>query len=331
MLSGKKADIYLNSEVPQESSVPAFNKHYAIILLLGVVVFFFLSNLTIRYLWIENGRSKNDFAVFILWPVIGLYLMLLCPMVFLRTKPRLAVFDCNWFRWTRSELIRLPLLVIGMPLVVIIVVALARILHLPINANILLWSNHSIVFFIWVTIRTTLLGPVIEEVFWRGYVQGTMARTFRPRTAVLGQALLFGLLHFFSPVLGMVKAFLMGLMFGAWRYKRKTLLPIIIMHVASNSVAVAIGWSHWFATPPLAMMPHHPAEPLVELRHLNCTYTHNANDGHCEGQPLHTAILDSIDNGRPEYDTENAVNICNLIGEPDVPKSVFPHPDSSTL
>lgn len=241
MHSGKIGDTYVTGEVTQESSISRdFNKRYAVILLLVVIVLVHLPSLISRTIWVEDNWSRNDYVFCIFLPVLGLYLMILSPIILLRTNPRLTAFDCAWFRWTRSELIRFPLLVLGVLLVIIVIYAFVHIVHSSKSSHIYLRSNHNLAFWIWVMITTTLLSPVIEEVFWRGYVQGTLERAFRPWISILLQAILFGLTHF-GPT-DMLRACLIGLVFGIWRYKRNTLLPIIIMHVINNSVAFAIRW-----------------------------------------------------------------------------------------
>jgi membrane protease YdiL (CAAX protease family) len=238
----------VNDEVSKKSSTRRdFNKRCAIILLFAVIAFVHLPSLITKSLWIEEGRSKNDIVAHILLPCIQFYLMLLCLTVLLWTKPKLIAFDCTWFRWNRSEFIRLPLLVLGVLLIGILVIALAHILHSQISTHSLLCSNrHNTVFWLWLVIRITLLSPIIEEVFWRGYVQSTMTRALGAWVGVIGQAILFGMLHFYYPLLGMVQTCLLGLVFGIWCHKRKTLLPVIIMHVARNSLAITVAWSKWF-------------------------------------------------------------------------------------
>jgi len=236
--------LYMTGEpLKNFSATREFSKGYTILLLLVVIVFVNLPYSILIRLWVEDGRAKNDFVVFTFLPVLVLYLMILCPIVLIRTKPRLAAFDCIWFRWTRSELIMFSLLVLGM-ILIILIIAVGKFYHiLPLRkkADYLPWNFPSILFLIWMLIRTTLISPVVEEVFWRGYVQSTLVRTFRPWIAIPGQALFFGLLHFSNPISCPVNATLIALLFGVWCYKRKTLLPVIIIHIVNNLVAITIG------------------------------------------------------------------------------------------
>ena len=227
----------MNDEVSQESSTPSdFSKRYALTLLLVVIAFVHLPSVISRGFWIEDGNSKNDSVIFVVWPCLKLYLMLVCPILLVHIKPEIATFDCIWFRWKRSELVRLPLLMLCMLLIAAASYILFGILHLPKGFSLSLQSDHNSLFWIWTVTRIILLGPVVEEIFWRGYVQGTLSRVTHPWIAILGQALLFGLLHF-RPMAGTLQMCLIGLVFGIWCHKRKTLLPVIIMHIVNNSVA----------------------------------------------------------------------------------------------
>lgn len=232
----------MNDEISKVSSVQCdFNKRYAIILLFALIIFVHSPNLITKSLWVEEGRIKNDFVAHILLPCVQYYLMLLCPIVLLRIKPELIAFDCIWLRWTRSEIIRLPLLVLGILLGSIVVITLSLLLNLPVKYDFLLWNNyHNKAFWFWLVIRPIFLSPVFEEVFWRGFVQSTITRALGAWVGVLGQALLFGLLHIYKPFLGIVNACIVGLVFGIWRHNRKTLLPIIIMHILRNLAAIIV-------------------------------------------------------------------------------------------
>jgi len=227
-------------EASQEPSIsPAFNRRHALIFLLTVITLVHLPSIIARSLWIEHGVSKNDFVTVVVWPCLSIYIMLLYPILLIHIRPEVATFNCVWFRWKRSEFVRLPLLMIGMFLVASVSYVLFGILRLPKDTGWLPLSEHNKLFWTWMAIRIALLGPVAEEVFWRGYVQSTLSRISRPWIAIIGQALLFGLLHL-RPIAGTVQMCSLGLIFGIWSHKQKTLLPIIIAHIANNSIIVAL-------------------------------------------------------------------------------------------
>ena len=80
-------------------------------------------------------------------------------------------------------------------------------------------------------------GPLLEEVLFRGAIQGLFMRYFgRPWPAILLSALVFGVFHM-NPV-QIVYATLLGIVFGWIYYRTGSLLSVIVGHVLNNSFAV---------------------------------------------------------------------------------------------
>ncbi|MBW1939730.1 MAG: CPBP family intramembrane metalloprotease [Deltaproteobacteria bacterium] len=79
------------------------------------------------------------------------------------------------------------------------------------------------------------MAPIIEEIFWRGYVQGVLERTISRSIAVFGQAFLFALLHMVG-IAGRFRVFVIGLILGFWRCRKRTLIPLIVAHMVYNSL-----------------------------------------------------------------------------------------------
>ena len=81
------------------------------------------------------------------------------------------------------------------------------------------------------------LAPLLEEVFFRGAIQGVLMRFFgRPWPAIIVAALVFGIIHW-NPV-QVVYATLFGLVLGWIYYRTGSLLSVIVGHVLNNSLAV---------------------------------------------------------------------------------------------
>ena len=81
------------------------------------------------------------------------------------------------------------------------------------------------------------IGPgVAEEVFFRGLVQGSLARVLPTALAVLGAAGVFGLAHG-DPVQGPVTA-LLALYLGAVAAAARSIRPAMACHVTNNLLAV---------------------------------------------------------------------------------------------
>ncbi len=82
-----------------------------------------------------------------------------------------------------------------------------------------------------------VLAPVLEEVLFRGAIQGALMRFYgRPWPAIITAALVFGIFHW-NPV-QVVCATLLGIVFGWIYYRTGSLLSVIVGHVLNNSFAV---------------------------------------------------------------------------------------------
>ena len=92
------------------------------------------------------------------------------------------------------------------------------------------------------TIMLTLIAPLAEEIFWRGYIQSLLHKIFKWRAAILIQAFLFALVHigYFFP--GKLNIFFLGLVLGIWRWRKKTMIPLIVTHMALNSFSCYFLW-----------------------------------------------------------------------------------------
>lgn len=84
-------------------------------------------------------------------------------------------------------------------------------------------------------ITISVFAPLLEEVLFRGAIQGYMMRHFKPWTAIICSALVFGIIHM-NPV-QVVYATLLGVILGWIYYRTGSLLPVILGHVLNNSIA----------------------------------------------------------------------------------------------
>jgi membrane protease YdiL (CAAX protease family) len=84
-----------------------------------------------------------------------------------------------------------------------------------------------------------LLGPVFEEILFRGTITKVLLKQYSPLKAIIISALIFGIIHW-NPV-----QILGGGIFGlllAWMYYRTgSLLPGIFVHIINNSLSVFLG------------------------------------------------------------------------------------------
>lgn len=84
-------------------------------------------------------------------------------------------------------------------------------------------------------ITISLLAPLLEEVMFRGAIQGHIMRNYNPWCGIICAALAFGIFHF-NPIQS-VYATLIGFIFGWIYYRTGSLLSVIVGHVLNNSMA----------------------------------------------------------------------------------------------
>lgn len=87
-------------------------------------------------------------------------------------------------------------------------------------------------------IYTAVLGPITEELAFRGLSLGYFQKSVTFAWANIFQALLFGMIH--GNLIQFVYAFLLGLLFGFIAHRTGSLLVTIILHVCFNSLSFVI-------------------------------------------------------------------------------------------
>jgi len=86
-------------------------------------------------------------------------------------------------------------------------------------------------------IGAALIGPICEEIIFRGVILEGLAKKYSPTKAIVFGALIFGIIHL-QP-LQVINAFFLGLALG-WIYLRtQSLWVCIIAHVLYNAIALS--------------------------------------------------------------------------------------------
>jgi len=104
----------------------------------------------------------------------------------------------------------------------------------------LLSSTQSLEFWIYMAVSSFGLVPIVEELFFRGYVQTRLGEAFGAPAAIAMTALLFTLSHrqYFllsAMGIGMLLSLLAGSLFAGYtRYRFGTLLPGVLAHAIGN-------------------------------------------------------------------------------------------------
>ena len=87
-------------------------------------------------------------------------------------------------------------------------------------------------------ISVAIVTPIAEELMFRGYILDSIRRIHGDWPAIIGSALLFGLVHIDPFIVG--QAFIGGVIYGWIRIKTGSLLPSIACHVMWNIMALSL-------------------------------------------------------------------------------------------
>ena len=163
------------------------------------------------------------------------------PFLLARMAPKAAGFDTQWLPSSRRHWVwflgMILLLAVARGLVAALAVAFvghrspARFVG-PVTPITVVFTG----------IVMVIVVPVAEEIFFRGYFLEQLRKLTRSGTAVLIQAVLFGFFHLYtrglftsSALIDSLNAFLIGVIFGAWRIRFRSLLPLMIAHALCNA------------------------------------------------------------------------------------------------
>jgi membrane protease YdiL (CAAX protease family) len=86
-----------------------------------------------------------------------------------------------------------------------------------------------------IALGVTAVGPLLEEVLFRGAIFGPMRKMYEPLQVVLLTALYFALAHILQPR-GVLPIFLIGILLGYLRVASGSMLPSAMLHMSFNAV-----------------------------------------------------------------------------------------------
>jgi uncharacterized protein len=87
-----------------------------------------------------------------------------------------------------------------------------------------------------IAVTAVLVAPVVEELFFRGLLQRSLARRFGPAAAIAASSVLFGLAHF--EALQLPALILFGVVLGGLAHWTGRLGPGIVAHATFNALTV---------------------------------------------------------------------------------------------
>jgi membrane protease YdiL (CAAX protease family) len=93
---------------------------------------------------------------------------------------------------------------------------------------------------VWLLISGVVVAPVVEEIFFRGFVYAGLRQRFDWKTAAVLSAFLFALVHLQPAMIPPI--FILGLIFAYLYHRSQSIWPAIIMHVSTNALALGAAY-----------------------------------------------------------------------------------------
>ncbi|MCB2286635.1 CPBP family intramembrane metalloprotease [Clostridium algidicarnis] len=87
-------------------------------------------------------------------------------------------------------------------------------------------------------LEITLIGPIIEEILFRGIILNGLLKKYSPAKAILFSSLLFSLIHGNLPQ--MFNALFFGILLGLIYIKTKSLYAVIFTHIIANTLSIIL-------------------------------------------------------------------------------------------
>jgi membrane protease YdiL (CAAX protease family) len=103
--------------------------------------------------------------------------------------------------------------------------------------NAVLFTARSDPEFLWLVFVVAFTPAVCEEIFFRGIVQRSLERVIGWKSVIL-VGFIFGLFH--MQPLGLVSLSILGMLFGYFFFRSRSLLPSMAAHAANNLLAIAL-------------------------------------------------------------------------------------------
>ncbi len=188
------------------------------------------------------SAAHRDWLPALLWVCQGMIACL--PFLLAKLAPKAAGFDIQWFPASRRHwgwfLGMAVVLIVSKGLIAALVVTILG--QPPSTPFIGPVTPTGIVFW---AVAILVVGPVTEEIFFRGFVLEQLRKLTSSGVALLVQSVLFGLSHLYARGLFTAPALVesvwacwVGLILGLWRIRFRSLLPLVLAHALINAGAI---------------------------------------------------------------------------------------------
>lgn len=206
---------------------------------LGFLAAYLFSGFT-GSLWLARvGDAERSFGLAVA-TLAGLWLGFVgAPVLAARRKGSGSVVRDFGFRFEKGDI---PL---GIAAGLVSQLVLIRLVYLPFGDRVkdlgrdneaLVDNTHGIALVV-LALLLAVGAPVVEELFFRGLLQGALVRRLGPAPGIVVGALVFGLTHF--DLLGLLGLAVFGLVLGVLVHRTGRLGAALVAHMVFNGAAVA--------------------------------------------------------------------------------------------
>ena len=195
------------------------------------------------HLWIKRQILFINHAAYLSWAVGLLLTMGIVPVAIIFGFYRQKLTEVNWKSKSLRKDIVFAFVAVGVLLLVMAGFAIlcnmltGRSYPSDFSQELLFCQMMSMPHLLLFLLFMGLLGPICEEIFWRGFVYQALRKKMPLLPALFCQALLFAASHFMFNV-QLLKLFLLGLALGYAFHKRHSLVTPICIHVCLNLMLV---------------------------------------------------------------------------------------------
>ncbi len=222
-------DVNIESKKIVQSSHKIEQSSYVmdILSVIGVLGITMIASSLIMGVLVNTGSASKAFALFLSYTIPFSLTIIFAIWLFLHKgyKNVLPKFSMSF--------INAPLVLYGCVLLILSSVVLEPVISI-FPKEWMTTLNKQIGSSGWSMLTTIVMAPILEEILFRGVIQGSAMSRFGAMRAIFISSAVFGLIHIMPQQV--IYAFVVGLVLGYVYWKTKSIMSVITIHAFNNSL-----------------------------------------------------------------------------------------------
>ena len=222
-------DVNIESKKIVQSSHKIEQSSYVmdILSVIGVLGITMIASSLIMGVLVNTGSASKAFALFLSYTIPFSLTIIFAIWLFLHKgyKNVLPKFSMSF--------INAPLVLYGCVLLILSSVVLEPVISI-FPKEWMTTLNKQIGSSGWSILTTIVMAPILEEILFRGVIQGSAMSRFGAMRAIFISSAVFGLIHIMPQQV--IYAFVVGLVLGYVYWKTKSIMSVITIHAFNNSL-----------------------------------------------------------------------------------------------